>query len=95
MAKYDSRTSRSFAFDNDILVPGSRDQDYTYGLNLTFAGVGSERSLGFGTCSSWLARPDRLDLQHWLQTRFAPVRLNTVYLVFTPEEISLSAAGEW
>ena len=40
--KSDSRTSRSFAFENDILVPGSRDQDYTYGLNLTFSGKGVE-----------------------------------------------------
>lgn len=30
--------SWGFAFDNDILVPGSRDQDYTYGLNVNFAG---------------------------------------------------------
>ncbi len=36
--KYDSRSSRSFAFDNDILVPGTRDQDYTYGLSLSFTG---------------------------------------------------------
>ena len=41
-AKSASRTSRSFGFDNDILVPGSRDQDYTYGLNLTFSGEGVE-----------------------------------------------------
>ena len=32
------RPSWSFAFDNDVLVPGSRDQDYTYGINLTLAG---------------------------------------------------------
>ena len=43
--KSDSRTSRSFAFDNDILVPGSRDQDYTYGLNLAFSGQGVEDHL--------------------------------------------------
>ncbi len=34
----DSRPSWALAFDNDILVPGSRDQDYTYGINLTLAG---------------------------------------------------------
>lgn len=30
--------SWGFSFDNDILVPGSRDQDYTYGINVNFAG---------------------------------------------------------
>lgn len=39
---FDPRTSRSIAFDNDVLVPGSRDQDYTYGLNLAFTGSGVE-----------------------------------------------------
>jgi hypothetical protein len=34
----DSRPSWALAFDNDVLVPGSRDQDYTYGINLTLAG---------------------------------------------------------
>ena len=32
------KSSWAVAFDNDILVPGSRDQDYTYGLNVTFSG---------------------------------------------------------
>ena len=33
-----SELSWALAFDNDILVPGSRDQDYTYGINFTLAG---------------------------------------------------------
>lgn len=33
-----SRPSWAIAFDNDVFVPGSRDQDYTYGINLTLAG---------------------------------------------------------
>jgi len=33
-----SGSSWALAFDNDILVPGSRDQDYTYGINFTLAG---------------------------------------------------------
>jgi len=32
------RASWAISFDNDILVPGSRDQDYTYGINFTLAG---------------------------------------------------------
>lgn len=30
--------SWGFSFDNDILVPGGRDQDYTYGINVNFSG---------------------------------------------------------
>ena len=30
----------SFSFDNDILVPSSRDQDYTYGVSLSTSGEG-------------------------------------------------------
>lgn len=29
--------SWSFAFDNDVLVPGSRDQDYTYGISASLS----------------------------------------------------------
>lgn len=32
-------SSWAFAFDNDVLVPGHRDQDYTYGLNFTQTGA--------------------------------------------------------
>lgn len=32
------RSSWALTLDNDILAPGGRDQDYTYGLNLTYTG---------------------------------------------------------
>lgn len=32
-------TSWAIAFDNDVLVPGNRDRDYTYGMNLTYSGA--------------------------------------------------------
>lgn len=35
--------SWSVAFDNDILVPGSRDQDYTYGLSASYTGAQAAR----------------------------------------------------
>ena len=34
-----SLSSWSISFDNDLLVPGRRDQDYTYGVNMAFAGA--------------------------------------------------------
>ena len=91
--KYDSRTSRSFAFDNDILVPGSRDQDYTYGLNLTFTGIGSE--------SHWASAHGVLG---WIdqQTGFVALAPESIHsskveyglFGFTPEDISLSDARD-
>lgn len=33
-----SKTSWALAFDNDLLAPGHRDRDYTYGTNLTYSG---------------------------------------------------------
>jgi hypothetical protein len=33
------KTSWALAFDNDLLAPGHRDRDYTYGMNLTYSGV--------------------------------------------------------
>lgn len=32
-------TSWAIAFDNDVLAPGNRDRDYTYGMNLTYSGA--------------------------------------------------------
>lgn len=34
----------AISFDNDILVPGSRDRDYTYGINLLLSGEGARES---------------------------------------------------
>lgn len=33
------KSSWAFAFDNDLLAPGHRDRDYTYGINLTYSGA--------------------------------------------------------
>lgn len=35
-------TSWALAFDNDLLAPGHRDRDYTYGMNLTYSGTSAE-----------------------------------------------------
>jgi hypothetical protein len=37
-----SKTSWALAFDNDLLAPGHRDRDYTYGTNLTYSGESAE-----------------------------------------------------
>jgi hypothetical protein len=53
------RQSWALAFDNDLLVPGHRDQDYTYGINFTQTGIAPEKaSLAFAqllsTVDDWL-----------------------------------------
>jgi len=91
--KYDPWSSRSFGFDNDIFVPGSRDQDYTYGLNLTFAGRGVE--------DQWASLHESLG---WLDQRFGLDRrvsdgiesskIEYGLFGFTPEDITLAEPGQ-
>jgi hypothetical protein len=56
----------AFAFDNDVLVPGHRDQDYTYGINFTQSGITPESaSLPFSNTliniDSWLGNQHQHD----------------------------------
>ena len=83
------KTSWAFAIDNDILVPGSRDQDYTYGFNLTLTGDSTE--------NHWtsLHRPlDLINASLGLAHKTASgIRANKVeygLFGFTPEDITLS-----
>ena len=87
--KSDSRTSRSFAFENDILVPGSRDQDYTYGLNLTFSGKGVEDHwLSLHEPLDWLGRKIGLDRRAGNSTQSGKIEYGV--FGFTPEDITLA-----
>lgn len=83
--------SWSFAFDNDVLVPGSRDQDYTYGVS---ASLSSE----IAPSSNWsLNKP-----LSWLDSHSGFSALGnsaTTYSTeiglygFTPEDIARSDAN--
>ena len=87
--KPDSRTSRSFAFDNDILVPGSRDQDYTYGLNLTFSGKGAEDHwASLHEPLGWLDRKIGLDRRAGNGIESGKIEYGV--FGFTPENITLT-----
>lgn len=90
VTKSDSRTSRSFAFDNDILVPGSRDQDYTYGLNLTFSGEGAEDHLSsLHSPLDWL--DNRIGLDERAGNSIKSAKIEYGLFGFTPEDITLSS----
>ncbi len=93
---YDNRRigSRSWAiaFDNDILVPGHRDQDYTYGLNFTQTGENVRNAVI--SLNKPLALIDRwLGFQHHsISTQEAYSREIGLF-GFTPEDITLEKAN--
>ena len=86
----DSRSSRSFAFDNDILVPGSRDQDYTYGLNLTFSGADVEDHwASLHQPLDWLDQ--QIGLDRHVTDSVPSARIEYGIFGFTPEDITQTA----
>jgi hypothetical protein len=80
------------AFDNDILVPGHRDQDYTYGIS--FAQINA----GLADANVSLNRPLRT-LDQWIGNEHASIHVKEAYsrelgvFGFTPEDISLPQAN--
>ena len=87
------KVSRSFALDNDVLVPGSRDQDYTYGLNMNFVGEGVEDHLAsLHTPLDWLDRQFGVDRQ--VTVGLESVKIEYGLFGFTPEDISLEQPAE-
>jgi hypothetical protein len=89
---YTDIASWSIAFDNDIFVPGGRDQDYTYGINLTYAGPQAE--------NLWASLHRSLD---WINLKLdfdgiggpglGASKIEYGLFGFTPEDISLAAAN--
>jgi len=87
--KTEPGTSRSFAFDNDAFVPGSRDQDYTYGLNLTFMGKGVEDQwASLHVPLNWLDR--RIGLDRRVRNSFVSSKIEYGLFGFTSEDIALT-----
>lgn len=91
--KYESRSSRSFAFDNDILVPGSRDQDYTYGMSLSFTGGGVEEHwASLHAPLGWLDQ--RVGLGRGISNVIESSKIEYGLFGFTPEDIEMKAPGQ-
>ncbi len=83
---WDPRNSRSFAFDNDVLVPGERDQDYTYGLNLTITGAGTDEHWASAHRPlQWIDR--RVGLGELSDFGVEATRIEYGLFGFTPEDI--------
>lgn len=85
-------SSWALAFDNDVLVPGGRDQDYTYGINFTQTGDSARTAL------ITLNKP-LLTVDNWLGNEHQSLSLQETFsreigvFGFTPEDISISQAN--
>jgi len=89
---FGQNSSWAIAFDNDILVPGSRDQDYTYGLNITYAGKHARHHW-----SSLHGSIDWLNLKLGLDDLTGPGiaadKIEFGLYGFTPEDIGQASAN--
>ena len=89
---FETSSSWSIAYENDVFVPGSRDQDYTFGLNITFAGAESENHwASLHNTVDWLNQSMGLD--HFIEPGIEASRIEYGVFGFTPEDISLSSAN--
>jgi len=83
------KSSWAIAFDNDILVPGSRDQDYTYGFNITFAGKSVEdQFLSLHQSLDWTNELSGFD--DFMDIGLHASKTEYGLFGFTPEDISRS-----
>ncbi|MGI9286296.1 MAG: lipid A deacylase LpxR family protein [Pseudomonadales bacterium] len=83
--------SWSFAFDNDVLVPGSRDQDYTYGVSASLSSEMAPRSRwSLNTPLQWIDDHSGISaLGDTVRTYSTEIGLYG----FTPEDITRSDAN--
>ena len=85
-----SGSSWALAIDNDILVPGSRDQDYTYGINFTLAG--NQAVNQWASLHKPLGWIDNLiDLDGRIDQGIEASKIEYGLFGFTPEDISQTA----
>ena len=85
-----SGSSWALAFDNDTWVPGSRDQDYTYGINFTLAG--NQAVNQWASLHKPLGWIDNLiDLDGRVDQGIEARKIEYGLFGFTPEDISQTA----
>lgn len=85
-------SSWAFAFDNDLLVPGHRDQDYTYGLNFTQTGVNA-REAKVSLNKPLVALDQLLGFEHSSIGTEETFSREIGVFGFTPEDISVKEAN--
>ena len=87
-----SSNSWAFAFDNDLFVPGHRDQDYTYGLNFTQTGD-STRNARLSLNAPLIAMDDLIGFTHKSISTRETFSREVGAFGFTPEDITVSEAN--
>lgn len=85
-------SSWAFAFDNDVLVPGHRDQDYTYGLNFTQTGV-KARNATLSLNTPLIALDEWVGFEHSSLGTQETFSREMGAFGFTPEDISQNEAN--
>lgn len=91
--KIHEKSSWAIGFDNDVLVPGSRDQDYTYGINLTYAGNRAENQwASLHQPLDWINQ--RVGLDDLLGSGIKTSKIEYGLFGFTPEDITQSEANQ-
>jgi hypothetical protein len=85
-------SSWAFAFDNDVLVPGHRDQDYTYGLNFTQTGAGA-RAASLALNEPLVAIDSLIGFEHSSLSTQETFSREIGAFGFTPEDITVSVAN--
>lgn len=88
----ESASSWAFAFDNDLFVPGHRDQDYTYGLNFTQAGE-STRNARLSLNAPLIAIDELIGFTHTSLSTRETFSREVGAFGFTPEDITVSEAN--
>jgi hypothetical protein len=86
-----AKSSWTISHDNDIFVPGGRDQDYTYGINMTFAGKGAkDHWVSLHQPLDWIDKSIGLDSRfgQGVETR----KIEYGLFGFTPEDITQKEA---
>lgn len=84
--------SWAFAFDNDVFVPGHRDQDYTYGINFTQTG-NLVRSAKVSLNAPLISIDNWLGNQHSSTGQQETFSREIGAFGFTPEDISIATAN--
>ena len=84
--------SWAFAFDNDLLVPGHRDQDYTYGLNFTQTGE-SVRDAAIALNKPLVVIDNFIGFEHSSIGTQETFSREIGAFGFTPEDITVSEAN--
>lgn len=80
------KSSWAFAFDNDVLAPGHRDRDYTYGINLTYSGADASDA-GISLKAPLAVIDSGLGIENMPATSQHNYSVETGLFGFTPKDI--------